>query len=132
VDRALAGEPIEIFGTGEQTRCFCHVADTVRALRGLMDDAGTTGEIFNVGARNKTSIQALAERVIRLTGSSSEIVYVPYDRVYGEGIEDMLHREPDIAKIGAAVGWRPEHDLAGILDDVVAERSRLLSRPRAA
>ena len=97
-----------------------------------MDDDATSGEIFNVGARNKTSIQALAERVIGLTGSGSEIVYVPYDQVYGEGIEDMLHREPDIGKIGAAVGWRPEHDLARILGDVVAERSHLLSRPQAA
>ena len=132
VERALTGRPIEIFGTGEQTRCFCHVADTVRALRALMEDDATTGEIFNVGARNKTSILGLAERVRELTGSASEIVYVPYDEVYGEGIEDMLHREPGIAKVGDAVGWAPRFDLERILADVVAERTALLARPRAA
>jgi UDP-glucose 4-epimerase len=132
VERALAGEEIQIFGTGEQTRCFCHVSDTIRALRALMEDDTTTGEIFNVGARNKTSILGLAERVIELTGSSSEIAYVPYDQVYGEGIEDMLHREPGIAKIADAVGWKPERDLEQILADVVAERSALLARPKAA
>jgi UDP-glucose 4-epimerase len=132
VERALTGAPIEIFGTGEQTRCFCHVSDTVRALRALMEDDATTGEIFNVGARNKTSIHGLAERVIELTGSSSEIGYVPYDQVYGEGIEDMLHREPGITKIREAVGWAPELDLERILADVIAERSALLARPQAA
>jgi UDP-glucose 4-epimerase len=132
VERALTGDDIEIFGTGEQTRCFCHVSDTVRALRGLMEDDATTGEIFNVGARNKTSIVGLAERVIELTGSSSEIAYVPYDQVYGEGIEDMLHREPGIAKIGEVLGWAPALDLERILADVVAERTALLARPQAA
>jgi UDP-glucose 4-epimerase len=132
VERALTGRPIEIHGTGEQTRCFCHVGDTIRALRGLMEDDSTTGEIYNVGARNKTSILGLAERVIELTGSSSEISYIPYDQVYGEGIEDMLHREPGIQKIKDAVGWTPERDLEQILGDVVAERSALLARPQAA
>ena len=132
VERALKGAPLEIHGTGEQTRCFCHVSDTIRALRALMEDDATTGEIFNVGARNKTSILELAERVIERTASSSEISYVPYDQVYGEGIEDMLHREPGIAKIGEAVGWKPEHDLEKILADVVTERSALLARPQAA
>ena len=132
VDRALTGRPIEIFGTGEQTRCFCHVADSVRALRGLMDDESTAGEIYNVGARNKTTIQALAERVIELTGSSSAIDYVPYDQVYGEGIEDMLHREPSIEKVGAAIGWAPGRTLEDILADVIAERSSVLARPQAA
>jgi UDP-glucose 4-epimerase len=125
VERALAGDPIQIFGTGEQTRCFCHVSDTVRALRELMEDDDTAGEIFNVGARNKTSILGLAERVIELTGSSSQIEYVPYDQVYGQGIEDMLHREPSIEKVGAAIGWTPQRDLEAILADVIAER-RLL------
>ena len=132
VERALRGEALEIHGTGEQTRCFCHVGDTIRALRALMENDATSGEIFNVGARNKTSILELAERVIELTASSSEIVYVPYDQVYGEGIEDMLHREPGITKIGEAVGWKPERDLEQILADVMAERSELLARPQAA
>jgi UDP-glucose 4-epimerase len=121
VERALAGDPIDIHGDGSQTRCFCHVADTVRALRGLMD-TGPSGEIFNVGSKNKISILELAVRVIRLTGSESEVGYVDYDDVYGQGIEDMLHREPSIEKIGAAIGWAPAKDLEAILADVIAER----------
>jgi UDP-glucose 4-epimerase len=97
-----------------------------------MDDEATAGEIYNVGARNKTTIQALAERVIELTGSSSAIEYVPYDQVYGEGIEDMLHREPSIEKVGAAIGWAPGRTLEDILADVIAERSSVLARPQAA
>jgi nucleoside-diphosphate-sugar epimerase len=122
IERALAGEPIEIHGDGSQTRCFCHVGDVVRALRLLMERPSTSGEIYNVGSGNKISIRELAERVCELTGSESEISYVPYDQVYGQGIEDMLHRQPSIEKIGAATGWAPEHDLESILAAVVAER----------
>jgi UDP-glucose 4-epimerase len=124
VQRALAGEPLEIHGTGEQTRCFCHVSDTISALASLMDD-GSSGEIYNVGSEERISIQGLAERVIALTGSSSEIEYVSYDDVYGIGIEDMLHRIPSTAKIGAAVGWSPERTLEDILSGVLEfERAR--------
>lgn len=124
VQRALAGEPLEIHGTGEQTRCFCHVSDTIRALAGLMD-GGSSGEIYNVGSEERISIQALAERVLALTGSSSEIEYVAYDDVYGIGIEDMLHRIPSTAKLRAAVGWSPERTLEDILAGVLDfERTR--------
>jgi UDP-glucose 4-epimerase len=118
VRRALAGEPIEIHGDGTQTRCFCHVQDTIRALHGLMERGGS-GEIFNVGSTNRISIVDLAERIRELTGSASELVFVPYDEVYGQGIEDMLHRIPAIEKINAAIGWQPERGLDTILDDVV-------------
>lgn len=124
VQRALAGEPLEIHGTGEQTRCFCHVSDTIRALAGLMDD-GASGEIYNVGSEERISIQDLAMRVLEMTASSSALEYVSYEDVYGIGIEDMLHRIPSTAKIGAAIGWQPEHSLDDILSDVVAfERGR--------
>ena len=119
VAAALAGEPLEIHGDGTQTRCFCHVADTIRALEGLMESGGSA-EIYNVGSTERIRIVDLAQRVIELAGSRSELTYVPYDRVYDEGIEDMLHRIPALEKIAAAIGWRPEHDLAQILDDVVA------------
>jgi UDP-glucose 4-epimerase len=119
VARALAGDPIEIHGDGLQTRSFCHVLDTVRALRGLMDDRSISGEIFNVGATERISILDLAERVRELTRSSSELVFVPYGQVYGLGIEDTLHREPAITKIGGAIGWKPERNLARILGDVI-------------
>jgi UDP-glucose 4-epimerase len=124
VQRALAGQPLEIHGDGDQTRCFCHVQDTIRALQGLMDD-DVSGEIYNVGSTNRISISALAERVIELTAASSEISHVPYEQVYEHGIEDMLHRIPSTEKIRAAIGWEPERSLEDILADVVAfERGR--------
>ncbi len=125
VQHALADEPIEIHGDGDQTRCFCHVADTIRALAELMSD-GTSGEIYNVGSEHRISINGLAQRVKDLTSSSSPIEYVDYDDVYGIGIEDMLHRIPSTAKIRATTGWAPERTLDDILGDVVAfERSRV-------
>jgi UDP-glucose 4-epimerase len=125
VQRALAGEPIEIHGDGEQTRCFCHVADTIRALSGLMEH-GVSGEIYNVGSEERISINALARRVEELTDSTSGVEYVAYEDVYGIGIEDMLHRSPSTVKIQAAIGWSPERRLDDVLDDVLAfERGKI-------
>ncbi len=120
VAAAIADEPLEVHGDGTQTRCFCHVQDTVRALTGLMDAPGVSGEIFNVGSSERIRIIDLADRVLALTDSASEISFIPYDRVYGQGIEDMLHRAPAIEKVRAAIGWAPENDLETILADVVA------------
>ena len=119
VERALAGRPIEVHGDGTQTRSFCHVADTVRALAGLMDAREISGEIFNVGSSERVRILDLAERVRQATDSNSEISYVPYDQVYGQGIEDTLHREPATGKIREAIGWSPQRDLDTILRDVI-------------
>ncbi|HEU5264849.1 MAG TPA: NAD-dependent epimerase/dehydratase family protein [Gaiellaceae bacterium] len=125
VQRALADEPLEIHGTGEQTRCFCHVHDTIGALAGLMA-LGASGEIYNVGSEQRISIGDLAHRVLELTGSSSELVHVEYEDVYGIGIEDMLHRSPSIEKVGKAIGWNPRHTLDDILVDVLAfERGKV-------
>jgi UDP-glucose 4-epimerase len=120
VQAAVAGAPLEIHGDGSQTRTFCHVQDTIRALHGLMETRATTGEIYNVGSRNWITIADLAQRVLELTGSRSELVYIPYEQVYGGGIDDMLHRLPAIEKIGAAIGWHPERTLDEILADVIA------------
>jgi UDP-glucose 4-epimerase len=119
VERALANSPLEIHGDGNQTRCFCHVKDTVRALVGLMGQQSTSGEIYNVGSEERIRIIDLAQRVIAETGSTSELEYVEYDRVYGQGIEDMLHRIPSIEKVSAAIGWQPERTLVEILADVI-------------
>jgi nucleoside-diphosphate-sugar epimerase len=121
VDRALTGDAIEIYGDGEQTRCFCHVQDTIRALRDLMTDINrTSGQIFNVGANNQTSITGLAERIKGMTGSHSPLVHVPFNEVYGQGIEDMLHRVPCIDKVRDTIGWQPTRTLDDILADVIA------------
>ena len=119
VRAALSGAPIEIHGDGTQTRSFCHVQDTVRALKGLMEERTISGDIYNVGASDRVSILELARRVLELTESQSQLTYVPYDEVYGVGIEDTLHREPAIEKIAAAIGWRPTRTLNEILADVV-------------
>jgi UDP-glucose 4-epimerase len=119
VDRAIAGAPIEIHGDGSQTRSFCHVSDTIRAVHGLMEERSISGDIFNVGATERISILELADKVKEMTGSRSGYTFIPYADVYGLGIEDTLHREPAIEKIGAAIGWRPSLDLDRILGDVI-------------
>ena len=116
---ALAGRPIDIHGDGNQTRCFCHVLDTIQGLRSLMNDRSISGEIYNVGSQERISILELAERVKALTGSKSGFEFIPYEEVYGLGIEDMYHRIPDIDKVAAAVGWQPTRTLDQILADVV-------------
>jgi UDP-glucose 4-epimerase len=125
VERAVDGAPLEIHGDGTQTRSFCHVSDTVRGLCGLMDATEIGGEIFNVGSSERVSILQLAERVKAATGSDSPVEFVPYDQVYGQGIEDTLHREPATAKIREAIGWQTTLDLDQIIADVIEHtRSR--------
>jgi UDP-glucose 4-epimerase len=124
VDRALLGAPLEVYGDGTQTRSFCHVSDTIRALKGLMDERTISGEVFNVGSTERVRILDLAERVLALTGSKSTLEFVPYEAVYALGIEDTLHREPAIDKIGEAIGWRPSLDLERILGDVIDHTRR--------
>ena len=124
VSAAVAGRPIEIYGDGSQTRCFCHVQDTIRALAALMDARETSGEIFNVGSTEQVTIEELARRVVALTGSRSETVHVPYDEVYGQGIDDMLHRQPSIEKVESRIGWGPTRSLDEILADVLDHTRR--------
>jgi UDP-glucose 4-epimerase len=119
VERAVTGEPLEIHGDGTQTRCFCHVADTVRALSALMESPTTSGEIYNVGSQQSISILDLARRVLEMTRSDSELKFVPYEEVYGLGIEDMYHRVPATEKIAEAVGWQATLDLDVVLADVI-------------
>ncbi len=119
VEKALAGQPLEGHGDGMQTRSFCHVLDTIRAVYGLMEAREISGEIFNIGSAERVSILELAHRVLERTDSSSELEFVPHEQVYGLGIEDVLHREPSIDKIAGAIGWRPSLDLDRILADVV-------------
>ena len=127
VERALADEPLEIFGDGKQTRCFCHVSDTIRALHGLMEH-DAAGEIFNVGSIEQISILDLAQKIVDATNSSSTTTFVPFEDAYGQGIEDMLHRIPSTEKIHAAIGWQPTLALDQILADVISGVRERLER----
>ncbi len=112
VQQALGHEPITIFGSGEQTRCFCHVIDTVHALLALLDHPElTAGEIYNVGSTEEVSINGLAARIVERSDSASVTVYVPYSEAYAPGFEDMQRRVPDTRKINTAIGWSPRHKL---------------------
>jgi UDP-glucose 4-epimerase len=125
VRQALAGQPLTVYGDGMQRRCFCHVADVVRALPELMERDSARGEVFNVGSTEEVSILELAKRVRAATGVDSEIVLVPYDQAYEEGFEDMRRRVPDIAKVRELLGWEPTRALRQILADVIEhERSK--------
>ena len=127
VQQALRQEPLRVFGTGEQTRCFCHVSDTVRALITLLDKPErTAGEIYNIGSSEEVTINTLAQRVIDLADSPSTITHIPYSEAYAPGFEDMQRRVPDTTKLRRAIDWTPRHQLNDILTDVLAyERERL-------
>ncbi|MGL4648753.1 MAG: NAD-dependent epimerase/dehydratase family protein, partial [Caldilineaceae bacterium] len=131
VRAALQGNPIPVYGDGNQSRCFCHVADTVRALVALLDtSARTAGQIFNIGATHEVSINQLAAAVLAATGSQAGMEHIPYSQAYAPGFEDMTRRVPNIGKIQSAIGWQPERTLANILDDVIAwERRSLAETP---
>jgi UDP-glucose 4-epimerase len=123
VKQALAGRPLTVYGDGKQTRCFGYVGDVVGALVKLMDHEDAVGQVFNIGSNQEVSITQLAERIKTLTGSESEIVYVPYSEAYEAGFEDMPRRVPDITKIHQLVGFEPRVDLDGILRQVIAYHS---------
>lgn len=122
VEAALDGRPLKVHGTGEQSRCFGHVADVVEGVVRLMQTPGARGEVFNIGNDSEITIRALAERVIAATGSSSAIELVPYDQVYPAGFEDMTRRVPDVSKIERVTGFRPRRPLDEIIADIVAEK----------
>ena len=124
VSAALKNEPLSVYGSGEQVRCFCHVDDAVRALLLIMDSDITVGEVFNVGNNQQITIMELAKKVIELTGSSSTIEKISYEKAYPEGFEDMQRRVPDISKIKQVLGWSPEINLDQIIKDIAAFNSK--------
>jgi UDP-glucose 4-epimerase len=126
VNQALKGEPITVYGTGEQARCFAHVADVVESMVRLMNAPTAFGEVFNVGNDQEISIGALAQRVKAATASASAIQKVPYKEVYGVGFEDMVRRVPDVRKLERFIGYRPRTPLDRIIADVVAEQKAAL------
>jgi UDP-glucose 4-epimerase len=119
VQQALRGDPLTVYGDGKQSRCFADVSDVVEAIIALAAHPDAIGQVFNIGSTQEVSIRELAERVKALTGSASEIVYVPYEEAYAPGFEDMRRRVPNIAKIAALTGYSPTHSLDDILRKVV-------------
>ena len=119
VRQALTGQDITVYGDGSQRRCFTHVNDAVGALMRLAEHSSAVGEAYNIGSNQEVTILEVAERIKRLAGSDSRIVFVPYDQAYEEGFEDMMRRVPDITKIGKLVGYAPKITLDDILASVI-------------
>ena len=124
VTAALRNEPIQVYGSGDQIRCFCHVDDAVRALLLVMDSDKAIGQVFNVGNNQQISIMDLAKKVIEITNSSSKIERIAYKDAYPDGFEDMQRRVPDISKIKSVLGWSPEIGLDQIIKDISAFNSK--------
>jgi len=116
---ALKDEPLQVFGDGQQSRCFCNVKDVVDAIHRLSECREAVGEVFNIGNHEEITILDLARRVIARTGSRSEIRLVPYEQAYKPGFEDMRRRVPDIRKIKRYVDWEPTTDLDQTIDQIV-------------
>lgn len=119
VGQALEGKPITVYGDGEQYRCFTYVGDVVRAAVGLMETPDAVGQVFNIGNDIGISISGLAKKIKEMTGSSSEIVYIPYEQAYEEGFEDMRIRIPDLSKANQIIGYEPTVQLDQILEKVI-------------
>jgi len=117
VRQALAGQPITVYGDGQQARCFCHVLDVVEALAALMREPAARGEVVNIGTSDEITIGQLAERVRALLNSSSTIQYVPYDEAYTDGFEDMLRRVPCLEKAQKLIAYAPKRSLDDCIRD---------------
>ena len=120
VHAALKNEPITIYGDGTQSRVFCHVLDAVSAIASMANTDSTIGNVYNVGGTGEVTIKQLAEQVLTVTGSKSEITYTPYSDAYPAGFEDIQRRVPDISKVKGAIGWAPTKDLKQIIRDIAA------------
>ncbi len=118
VRAAVENRTLQVYGDGTQSRCFCHVQDVVRGLRGLLDCPAAHGEVVNLGATEEISVLDLANKIIEETGSKSLVEMVPYEAVFGEGFEDMQRRVPSIVKAKKLIGWTPNNSLSQIIQDV--------------
>jgi UDP-glucose 4-epimerase len=126
-EAALKNETLLVAGDGEQTRCFCHVEDVVRALVALADSPEAVGRVFNVGSDEEVSIKDLAHRVVAQAGSG-QVKLVPYETIYGQRFEDVPRRVPDLSRIQSTVGFERRHDLDAIIEAIVADRRARLAR----
>jgi UDP-glucose 4-epimerase len=124
VSAALKNESLSVYGSGDQIRCFCHVADAVNGLLLVMDSDKAVGQVFNVGNNSQISIMELAKKVIEITGSKSSIEKIAYEKAYPEGFEDMQRRVPDVSKIKQVLGWEPKINLDQIIKDIATFNSK--------
>ena len=118
VHAAMKNEPITIYGDGTQSRVFCHVADAVQAIATMATTDSTIGDVYNVGGTGEVTIKQLAQQVLAITGSESQITYTPYSDAYPAGFEDIQRRVPDISKVKSAINWVPTKDLKQIISDI--------------
>lgn len=126
VRRALTAQPLQIYGSGNQSRCFCNVSDVVRAITALMACPEAYGKVVNVGSRELVTMIDLAKKVIELTRSASEIEYLTYEQAYGRPFDDMQTRMPDLTRIGGLIGYGPRKNLDETLREIIAfEKGRL-------
>jgi UDP-glucose 4-epimerase len=119
VDAALEGRPLEIYGTGKQTRCFCNVQDVVEAVMALTDCPQAVGEVINLGTDESVAIEQLADRIIAMTGSASTKRYLSYEQAYGRPFDDMMVRLPDLSKIRRLIGYQPRYNLEQTLRQII-------------
>jgi len=118
VSAAIHDEALTVYGSGDQSRCFCHVQDAIAGILAVIDSEDSIGDVFNIGNNHEVTIRELAERVVSLTNSKSEIKSLSYDEAYNPGFEDMQRRIPDISKIERVMGWKPTLSLDQIINDV--------------
>ena len=118
VSAALKGDPLEVHGDGLQTRTFCHVLDSIDAVVRLFLSSKAIGEAFNIGGEGEISIKDLAQKVIDITGSKSEIKYISYQSAYPQGFDEMMRRVPDTSKLRSYTGWSPKRNLDEIINDI--------------
>ena len=121
VEAALNGKPLQVYGDGRQTRCFCHVSDVVWALTRLMEKVENAGQVFNLGSDVEISIAALARRVIEICGSKSVVENISYEKAYGQAFDDLSRRVPKLDRIRSAISFEPQHGLDDIIRSVIAE-----------
>jgi UDP-glucose 4-epimerase len=119
VQRALRNEPVSIYGTGRQRRCFCYVEDLVDAITGLMNCDEAVGRVYNIGSSEEITIEGLADKIIDMTNSKSTKEFVPYEKAYGRPIEDMMRRVPNLDRIKKMTGWEPKTNLDKALRAII-------------
>ena len=124
VSQALRNDAITVYGSGDQTRCFCFVGDIVKGMVDLCNTPEAFGKVFNLGGNEEVSIRDLAERIIAAAGSTSKVEYIPYDVAYEEGFEDMQRRVPDTTRAFNLIGFQPTVGLDDIIAQVIEEQRR--------